>query len=297
MAALTAVAAGGRPVVEESELATASTTGAGAAVAAARGRRFTRGVDPDVAAHVLLRADPRPRSRQPRRRRQRAGGRGHRRRGRRDRRARRRRRVAPPGRRRPCPRRWTTLPAGATFGSLVHGVLEHADPRAPDLARRARRPVEEQRAGGRSSVDARRARRRPRCRCSTPRSGRSPAAAPCARSACADRLRELDFELPLAGGDRRRRRRRSPRRAGAAAPRAPARPTTRCCAYADRARVPGAWRTAAARLPHRVDRRGAPRAGRGPTALPRRRLQDEPAGRPRRPLTALDYRPTCWPRR
>ena len=37
------------------------------------------------------------------------------------------------------------LPAGATFGSLVHGVLEHADPKAPDLAAELRRHVAEQR--------------------------------------------------------------------------------------------------------------------------------------------------------
>jgi exodeoxyribonuclease V beta subunit len=93
------------------------------------------------------------------------------------------------------------LPAGATFGSLVHGVLEHADPHAPDLPAELHRHVVEQRrwwsvdtasdeladallpmqhtslgplAGGLSLVDI----------------------------GMRDRLRELDFEFPLVGGDR-----------------------------------------------------------------------------------------------
>ena len=37
-----------------------------------------------------------------------------------------------------------TLPVGATFGSLVHAVLEHADPAAPDLRAELLRLVEEQ---------------------------------------------------------------------------------------------------------------------------------------------------------
>ncbi len=36
------------------------------------------------------------------------------------------------------------LPAGATFGSLVHAVLEHADPQAADLRDELRRHVEQQ---------------------------------------------------------------------------------------------------------------------------------------------------------
>ena len=38
------------------------------------------------------------------------------------------------------------LPSGAAFGSLVHGVLEVADPFAPDLEAELRGHVEEQRA-------------------------------------------------------------------------------------------------------------------------------------------------------
>ena len=40
------------------------------------------------------------------------------------------------------------------------------------------------------------------CRCSTPPSGRSPAACASLDIALPDRLRELDFEFPLVGGDR-----------------------------------------------------------------------------------------------
>ncbi len=102
-----------------------------------------------VAAHVVLRADPRRGAGGPRRR-QRARGRGHRRRGR-DRRApragravghlRHRRPALPDGR----------LPAGATFGSLVHGVLEHADPDAPDLGAELPAGSRSSGAGGRST--------------------------------------------------------------------------------------------------------------------------------------------------
>jgi exodeoxyribonuclease V beta subunit len=98
------------------------------------------------------------------------------------------------------------LPAGAAFGTLVHAVLEHADPKAPDLEAELLAHVTEQLrwaplptepatlaaalvplhhtplgplAGGLTLADI----------------GRP------------DRLRELDFELPLAGGDVRGERR------------------------------------------------------------------------------------------
>jgi exodeoxyribonuclease V beta subunit len=92
------------------------------------------------------------------------------------------------------------LPAGATFGSLVHAVLEHADPQAPDFAAELATRVVEQRRWW--SVDA-----------STEElvagllpmqltslgplaGGRALAGIP-----LRDRLRELDFEFPLAGGE------------------------------------------------------------------------------------------------
>ena len=93
------------------------------------------------------------------------------------------------------------LPAGATFGSLVHGVLEHADPHAPDLEAELRRHVDEQRRWW--SVD-------------TPTDELAEALLPMQHTslgplasglrlldiALPDRLRELDFEFPLVGGDR-----------------------------------------------------------------------------------------------
>jgi len=93
------------------------------------------------------------------------------------------------------------LPVGATFGSLVHGVLEVADPEAPDLEAELLRHVEEQRAFW--PVDA-----------ST--SELAAALVPLHHTSLgplaggrtlgetplADRLCELDFEIPLAGGDR-----------------------------------------------------------------------------------------------
>ncbi|QBR92704.1 exodeoxyribonuclease V subunit beta [Nocardioides euryhalodurans] len=92
------------------------------------------------------------------------------------------------------------LPGGADFGSLVHGVLEEADPLAPDLEAELARHVAEQLPWW--PVDA------------TP--GELAAAlVPLHHSPLGpllpeltlaqigrhDRLRELDFEIPLAGGD------------------------------------------------------------------------------------------------
>lgn len=92
------------------------------------------------------------------------------------------------------------LPAGATFGSLVHAVLEHTDPDAPDLEAELRRHVGEQLRWWyvAAAPDDLAAALVPLCR--TPLGplvpGRTLADIP-----LRDRLRELDFELPLGGGD------------------------------------------------------------------------------------------------
>jgi exodeoxyribonuclease V beta subunit len=92
------------------------------------------------------------------------------------------------------------LPSGAAFGSLVHGVLEEADPFAADLEAELVRHVKEQR--GLWGVD-------------TPPDQLAAALVPLHHTSLGplaggatlgtiglpDRLRELDFEIPLAGGD------------------------------------------------------------------------------------------------
>ena len=133
------------------------------------------------------------------------------------------RRPARPRARARCPRRWPTLPVGATFGSLVHAVLEHADPGAADFRADVLRP--HRRAAG---LVARRPRRRgARRRAASPsapaRSDRSRPRPRCSTSRPRDRLTELDFELPLAGGDDARtptghRPARRPRAAAATPP-------------------------------------------------------------------------------
>ena len=95
------------------------------------------------------------------------------------------------------------LPVGATFGSLVHAVLEHADPHAADLHAEFIRHIEEQaREWPVRDLDPDALATALVAVCDTP-------LGPLARSVrlrdigAADRLCELDFELPLAGGDRR----------------------------------------------------------------------------------------------
>jgi len=93
------------------------------------------------------------------------------------------------------------LPVGAAFGSLVHAVLEHADPDAPDLPEELSRHAREQLRWwpvavtpedlGAALVPA----------LHTPL-GPLAGGVTLADVSLADRLRELDFEIPLGGGDR-----------------------------------------------------------------------------------------------
>jgi exodeoxyribonuclease V beta subunit len=92
------------------------------------------------------------------------------------------------------------LPAGATFGSLVHAVLEHADPQAPDLRAELLARVEEERrwwsvaATSEELADA-----------LVPMQHTSLGPLVDGRTLAdiglGDRLCELDFEIPLADGD------------------------------------------------------------------------------------------------
>jgi exodeoxyribonuclease V beta subunit len=92
------------------------------------------------------------------------------------------------------------LPAGATFGSLVHAVLEHADPEAPDLRAELRRVAAEQLPWWpvAASPDALADALLPVLE--TPLGPLVPSST-LGGVPLRDRLRELEFEIPLAGGD------------------------------------------------------------------------------------------------
>ncbi|QCX28863.1 UvrD-helicase domain-containing protein [Nocardioides jishulii] len=93
------------------------------------------------------------------------------------------------------------LPVGATFGSLVHAVLEHADPGAPDWPAELRRHVVEQLewwAVPALDVDAL---VEALVAVSTTPTGPLTGGRTLLEMKLPDRLREMDFELPLAGGD------------------------------------------------------------------------------------------------
>lgn len=93
-----------------------------------------------------------------------------------------------------------TLPVGATFGSLVHAVLEHADPGAADFRADVLAHIAEQRVWWPVDLDAEELADALVAVCSSPL-GPLAAEATLLDIASADRLTELDFELPLAGGD------------------------------------------------------------------------------------------------
>jgi len=92
------------------------------------------------------------------------------------------------------------LPVGATFGSLVHAVLEHADPRADDPEAELRRHVVEQRVWWPVELDTDELVAALRQVWASPL---GPLADDLTLGdlAVSDRLTELDFELPLCGGD------------------------------------------------------------------------------------------------
>jgi exodeoxyribonuclease V beta subunit len=92
------------------------------------------------------------------------------------------------------------LAAGATFGSLVHAVLEHADPEAPDLRAELLARVEQERrwwsVPGTSEELADALLPMQHSPLGPLADDRTLAGIP-----LRDRLRELDFEIPMAGGD------------------------------------------------------------------------------------------------
>ncbi|WP_210651149.1 UvrD-helicase domain-containing protein [Nocardioides sp. SYSU D00065] len=94
----------------------------------------------------------------------------------------------------------SAFPAGAAFGSLVHAVLEHADLQAGDLRCELLDRIEEQRAWWPVEVDSGALADALVPVCHTPLGSMAGGRA-LVDIAAADRLAELDFELPLSGGD------------------------------------------------------------------------------------------------
>jgi exodeoxyribonuclease V beta subunit len=95
------------------------------------------------------------------------------------------------------------LPVGAAFGSLVHAVLEHADPAAADLRAELRAHIDDQLGWWPVDLDPDQLADALVAVCDSPL---GPLVGSTLREIpLADRLREMDFELPLAGGDARGR--------------------------------------------------------------------------------------------
>jgi len=92
------------------------------------------------------------------------------------------------------------LPVGATFGSLVHAVLEHADPEAPDLRAEILAHLDEQLGWWPVEVDRDELADALVAVCDSPL-GPLADGLTLRQVPLRDRLRELDFELPLSGGD------------------------------------------------------------------------------------------------
>ena len=131
-------------------------------------------------------------------------------------------------RRATCRRRWPSCRSARRSARWCTPCSSTPTRTRPTCARSCSATSTSSSAGGRSTSTARSSPTR-WSRSATRRSARSPARR-CAQVPLTDRLREMDFELPLAGGDLRRRR-TSARRPRAAAGAAPAR------------RRPGARRT------------------------------------------------------
>ncbi|MDT0202525.1 UvrD-helicase domain-containing protein [Nocardioides sp. AE5] len=92
------------------------------------------------------------------------------------------------------------LPGGAAFGSLVHAVLEHADPEAPDLGEELMRHVRAEASYWPVQVGVEELAEGLVPLHDTPL-GPLADGLTLRQVPLRDRLRELDFEIPLAGGD------------------------------------------------------------------------------------------------
>jgi len=94
------------------------------------------------------------------------------------------------------------LPMGAKFGTLVHAVLETADPLAPDLAAELEGQIREHSMWWPVDVPSDELAEALVPMHDTPLGPLAPGVT-LRQIGFRDRLREMDFELPLAGGDRR----------------------------------------------------------------------------------------------
>jgi exodeoxyribonuclease V beta subunit len=92
------------------------------------------------------------------------------------------------------------LPVGATFGSLVHAVLEHADPDAADFRKELLGHVHQQLVRWPVALDPELLADALVQVCASPL-GPLAGGATLRAIPLRDRLREMEFELPLAGGD------------------------------------------------------------------------------------------------
>lgn len=93
-----------------------------------------------------------------------------------------------------------SFPVGARFGSLVHAVLEHADPAAADWRAELLRHTREQLVEWPVDLDAEALADALVAVCDSPL-GPLTGDLTLRRVGLGDRLRELDFELPIGGGD------------------------------------------------------------------------------------------------
>ncbi len=91
------------------------------------------------------------------------------------------------------------LPVGATFGSLVHAVLEHADPDAPDLREELLGHIDEQLGWWPVALDREELADALVAVCDSPL-GPLADGTTLRRVGLGDRLREMEFELPLGDG-------------------------------------------------------------------------------------------------
>jgi exodeoxyribonuclease V beta subunit len=95
------------------------------------------------------------------------------------------------------------LPVGATFGSLVHAVLEHVDPEADDLRAEVLAHIDEQRGWWPVDLDREVLADALVAVCDSPLGGPGSLLSGVTLRGVplTDRLREMDFEIPLVGGD------------------------------------------------------------------------------------------------